>query len=302
MKRRHVLKLAALLPLTGCATDRTGAGGEVGAKTGQAGITTTQPTAGASGPAAESAAGASSSAPASASVSATRSAADPVASLSNQAPTSFGMHLPGIVDTVPTVHGSRTIALTFDACGGETDQALIDTLREYRVPATLFLARPWVEAHPDATRHLIADPLFRIENHGTRHVPLSANGQAAYGIAGTATLAEAREEIKGNAALLQRYGVRADWFRAGTAHYDDVALQLAEALGVKIAGFSVNGDFGATAAAGQVAANITAAQDGAIVLAHMNHPGSGTAAGVRQALDALSGGGVRFAFIDGTRP
>ena len=52
--------------------------------------------------------------------------------------------MPGIVDSVPTTPGARTIALTFDACNGAYDQALIDTLKEHRVPATLFLAQPWI--------------------------------------------------------------------------------------------------------------------------------------------------------------
>ena len=52
----------------------------------------------------------------------------------------------------------------------------------------------------------------------------------------------------------------------------------------------------------QVAGNIVSAPDGAIVLAHMNHPGSGTAEGVRRALEQLRGGNVRFTFVDGTSP
>lgn len=81
-------------------------------------------------------------------------------------PTQFGMHLPGITDFLPTQPPLRTLALTFDACGGEVDHALVDTLRELRVPATLFLAGPWIKAHPDFTRELANDPLFQLENHG----------------------------------------------------------------------------------------------------------------------------------------
>ena len=218
-----------------------------------------------------------------------------------QEPTQFGLHMPGIVDSVPTAPGARTIALTFDACNGEVDEALLDTLREHRIPASLFLARPWVEAHPDIARRLIANPLFMIGNHGTRHVPLTVRGQAAYGIHGTAGAAEAIAEVAGNERLLRSLGADPVWFRAGTAHYDDVAVRIANDAGVKIGGFSVNGDFGATAGAAEVAQQIVGAPDGSIVLAHMNHPGSGTAAGVAQAAAAL-GGGARFVFIDGTVP
>lgn len=219
-------------------------------------------------------------------------------------PQAFGTSLPGIVETVPTTPGRRTIALTFDACGGPAgsavDQYLIDSLREFHAPATLFVSSTWVEANPEATRHLIADPLFRLENHGTRHLPLSVTGAAAYGIPGTANPAEVMAEIDGNRALLASYGVASNWFRAGTAHYDDVSVDIARDRGVQIAGFSVNGDYGATASPGQVAANIEGAPDGAIVLSHMNHPQGGTGPGVRQALEALRGSDVRFTFLDGS--
>lgn len=221
-------------------------------------------------------------------------------------PEAFGTSMRGIVETVPVTPGRRTIALTFDACGGPSgsavDQGLIDALREFAVPATLFLSATWIEANPEATRKLAADPLFRLENHGTRHLPLSVNGQAAYDIAGTATPAEAIAEIDGNRTLLAEYRVESTWFRSGTAHYDDVAVDIARERGVTIAGFSVNADVGATAAADHVASAIMHAPDGAIVLAHMNHPTSGTGPGVRRALERLRDDAVRFTFLDGSWP
>lgn len=220
-------------------------------------------------------------------------------------PTLFGVSMDGIVDTVPRQTGAaRTVALTFDGCGGPggsgVDWEIIRTLHEFRVPATLFVSESWIEANPDTTRELAADPLFRLENHGTRHLPLTVNGRAAYGIHGTANPAEAMEEIEGNRKVLASYGVDSTWFRAGTAHYDDVAVRIAGDKGARIAGFGVNGDDGAQASPATVAARIVGAPDGAIVLAHFNHPGSGTAAGLREALTQLEGQDVRFVFLDGT--
>lgn len=280
MKRRDALKLAALAPLAplaGCAANRSQTATTAAVTATETSTTTT--VVGEKG--------------------ASISMLDP--SAYQQEPTQFGLHMPGIVDTVPTVPGARTIALTFDACNGEVDEALLDTLREHHIPATLFLAQPWVEAHPDVARRLIANPLFMIGNHGTRHLPLAVRGQAAYGIPGTASPAEAIAEVAGNDRLLRSLGAAPVWFRAGTAHYDDVAVRIATDAGAKIGGFNVNGDFGATAGAAEVAQQILGAPDGSIVLAHMNHPGSGTAAGVAQAVAPL-GGGARFVFIDGTVP
>lgn len=236
----------------------------------------------------------------------TTTAPPPPEAYADRVPQVFGTHMDGITDTVPTTPGTTTVALTFDACGGPAgsgvDQELLDTLREFRVPATLFLNSRWIEANPHATQSLIDDPLFLIHSHGTLHTPLTVAGQSAYGIAGTHNAAAAIAEIEGNQALLRSYGVESDWFRSGTAHYDDVAVQIAHDRGIKIAGFSVNGDVGATATANQVAASIRNAHDGAIVLAHMNQPASGTAAGVRAALEHMRDTNHRFVFIDGTVP
>lgn len=220
-------------------------------------------------------------------------------------PTRFGVAMEGIVETVPRdANADKTIALTFDGCGGpggsDVDWDIIETLREFNAPATLFVSESWIEANPDTTRELARDPLFRLENHGTRHLPLTVQGQAAYGIHGTAGPAEAMAEIEGNRNVLAEYGVNSTWFRAGTAHYDDVAVRIASDMGARIAGFSVSGDDGAHASADTVAARIVGAPDGAIVLAHFNHPGSGTAAGLREALTQLSDEDVRFVFVDGT--
>lgn len=202
---------------------------------------------------------------------------------------SWGTDLPGIVKTVPTVPGKRTVALTFDACGGGSgvavDTDLLAVLREFRVPATLFLNARWITANPALTEQLIADPLFSIQNHGTRHLPLSVSGQAAYHIPGTATLDEALAEVRDNQDQVRmKYGHEMTWFRSGTAHYDDVCVDMCNAIGVRIAGFTTNIDFGATAAASKVKAAVSGMPDGAIGLGHMNHPGSGTAAGVKAAL------------------
>lgn len=226
---------------------------------------------------------------------------EPVPSV-DRIPQMWGTHLPGVTTHVDTTHKRRTIALTFDACGGSAgsgyDTELIATLHEYAVPATLFLNERWIHTHPVETARLVDDPLFQIENHGTLHLPLSVTGRSAYGITGTRDAADAALEIESNKEfLLNAFGVESSWFRSGTAHYDDIAVELAHRLAVRIAGFAVNADAGATAEASTVAANILAAEDGAIVLAHMNQPGNGTAAGTRRAVEQLHAENVDFVHL-----
>jgi hypothetical protein len=47
---------------------------------------------------------------------------------------------------------------------------------------------------------------------------------------------------------------------------------------------------------------LSAAGPGDIVIAHFNRPGSGTAAGFRQALPRLHGGGIEFARLGDVLP
>lgn len=234
--------------------------------------------------------------------------ADPLAEFRTMQPTEWGTDMPGITTTVDTEPGVRTLALTFDACGGPlgsgVDTDLLGLLRGRGIQATLFLNSRWIDANPDLTRELAADPLFRIENHGTRHHPLSVTGREAYGIAGTADVDEAFDEIAVNQDIIEQItGERPRWFRSGTAHYDDVAVAVAASNGVGIAGYTTNLDAGATFTAAQVARELENAPDGAVCLGHMNQPTGGTAAGVRDGLDALGitdgseGGPVRFVHL-----
>jgi peptidoglycan/xylan/chitin deacetylase (PgdA/CDA1 family) len=223
-------------------------------------------------------------------------AADPatVASLyRGRRPTQWGMALAGVGTTF--VAGGKQIALTFDACRGACDEALLDTLQRNAVPAVLFFCAKWIDANPGRAAQLSANPLFDIGNHGVRHVPLSVTGRSAYGIVGTRSADEAVDEVWTNYNKITALtGRPPTWFRPGTAYYDDVAVEIVRDLGQRPLGFSVNGDKGATASAASVRSTVAGAAPGSIVLAHMNHPESGTAAGMSQAITAMRAAGWDF--------
>ncbi|MFI6156704.1 polysaccharide deacetylase family protein [Kitasatospora sp. NPDC051170] len=213
------------------------------------------------------------------------------------APTDWGLEVAGVLTALP--EGERATALTFDACGGPGgngyDADLIDFLRAHAVPATLFLNARWIDANPDTFERLAADPLFEIGNHGTVHRPLSVTGRSAYGIAGTGDVGEVYDEVAGNAnKLTALLGHPPRFFRSGTAHYDDVATRVVADLGERVAGFTVNGDGGATLSASEVRREVAGAGPGAIVIGHMNHPGGGTAPGVAAAVPGMLAAGRRF--------
>ncbi|WP_255771135.1 polysaccharide deacetylase family protein [Pseudarthrobacter sulfonivorans] len=226
-----------------------------------------------------------------------------VAEFGSRQPREWGLQVTGTAGK----SAARDIALTLDACGGPggtgCDQQLLGTLRKLNVPATLFLNERWIQANPALTAELARDPLFELANHGFLHRPLSVNGKSAYGIAGTTDIGQVYDEVMGNQAILQDVtGHVPGFFRPGTAHCDDVAAAIARRLGVVPVSFSINGDGGATFAPATVAAEVGKARSGDIVIAHVNKPGSGTAAGLAQALPRLLGQGATFAKLGAVLP
>jgi peptidoglycan/xylan/chitin deacetylase (PgdA/CDA1 family) len=190
---------------------------------------------------------------------------------------------------------AQDLALTLDACSGAYDRRLIATLVQLRIPATLFVTRRWLQANPQALRELLAEPeLFELENHGDQHVP-AVVGRQLYGMAGPAELEGVRREVSGGAqAVAQSAGRAPRYYRGAGAAYDAASLQAIAQLGYRVGGFSVNGDAGASLPAAGVARRVLKAGPGDIILAHMNHPRSGTAAGLAQALPQLQQRGLRF--------
>lgn len=202
--------------------------------------------------------------------------------------------MPGTVATLPA--GSSGTLLTFDCCGGPggnvVDQALIDTLNRAGVPAMFFLNARWIRATPGPAKSLAENPLFEIGSHGTRHVPLSVTGRSAYGIPGTASPAEVYDEVMTNQEVLHSLtGRTSRVFRPGTAFFDEVAVAIVRRLGLVPVSFSINGDGGATYSADTVFSQVNAAKPGDVIIAHANHPGSGTAGGIIRAIPALRSSG-----------
>jgi len=235
-------------------------------------------------------------------------AAEPAASLDSlkqemaarfagRAPHQWGETVSGVRTRLDT--RDRVIALTLDACGSGkgkgVDARLMDFLAQERIPATLFINARWIDANPDLFKRLAANPLFEIANHGMWHKPASTTGRSVYGIQGTKDAGELVEEIERNARKIEAItGKRPRLYRSGTAYYDEVAVEVAGALGHEVAGFSILGDAGATYGAARVTAELLKAAPGDIVICHMNHPESGTGAGIMAAVPELVRRGFRF--------
>lgn len=198
------------------------------------------------------------------------------------------------LDTSAPAH-ARDVALTLDACGGAYDRDIVVTLVRFRVPATVFVTRRWLDANPTATRELLAHPeLFEIENHGSAHVPAVVGG-TVFGLRGPRDVAGVEREIVGGAQAVNRAASQPPtWYRGAGAAYDAQGEQCVASLGYRIAGFSLNADDGATLGQAAVAQRLRRMQPGDIVIAHMNKPAGGTAEGLAAVLPELLARGYRF--------
>lgn len=213
----------------------------------------------------------------------------------HRVPGHWGLQLDGIQSRLPA--DAVGPLLTLDCCGGPggngVDHALFDALTRTGTPAVVFLNSRWIQANPGPAKALADNPLFELGNHGTRHVPLSVTGRAAYGIAGTASPLEVYDEIMGNQdRLFKLTGTVTRLFRPGTGFYDEASVAIVRALGLVPVGFSINGDGGATFPVATVLREVSSAKAGDIVIGHANRPGSGTAVGIARALENLRSRGI----------
>ncbi len=218
----------------------------------------------------------------------------------NQHTHQWGERVSGVLTKLKT--DEKVIALTFDACGGpygsEYDEALLTFLIEEEIPATLFVNQRWIHENRDTFKELAQNPLFQIENHGTEHLPLSVNGQSAWGIKGTSSPEEVVEEVLGNQEEIKRLTRRSPTlFRSGTAFYDEEAVKIVKELGLQVVNYSLLGDAGGTYSANAVASALLQASPGDIALLHMNQPNSGTGKGVKTAIPLLKEAGFSFVLL-----
>lgn len=188
------------------------------------------------------------------------------------------------------------VALTLDACSGAADLRILDALVGNGIPATIFATRRWLLRNPVALRLLIGRPdLFEIENHGAEHVPAVIGKQRPYGLAPAGTANGVFAEVMGGAQAVEAAtSVAPRWYRGAAALYSRDALDLIASMGFSIAGFSLNGDIGASATEQVARARIAAATSGDVIIAHVNQPTHPAGLGVVEGVLALKAKGFTF--------
>ena len=220
---------------------------------------------------------------------------------SRDAPSQDAPKLVEPVLRLPASHlGEIRVALTFDACEGATDTRILDALIVHDIPATIFVTGRWLARNADAFARMRARPdLFEIEDHGARHLPAIGYPTRVFGLKAAGSPQAVLQEVSGGAAAITAAGGAAPhWFRGATAKYDASAMEEIHGLGLKIAGYSLSGDGGATFSQIKTAHQIRSAHDGDVILAHINQPTHAAGAGVVDAVIAMQAQGVVFVRLD----
>ena len=197
-------------------------------------------------------------------------------------------------------NGARQVAITLDACMGATDMRILGPLIENRIPVTLFATRRWLDRSPATIALLRQHPdLFAVENHGAQHLSAVIGTARPYGLVPAGTAKAVAEEVRGGAeAITRAFGTTPKWYRDATALYSPDAMALIGTMGYRIAGFSLNGDFGASASARMAHKRIAGAKSGDIVISHINQPHRPAGAGVISGILALKDRGFQFRHLD----
>lgn len=211
-------------------------------------------------------------------------------------PNSWGENVDGVKRKIRT--DDKVIALTFDACGGESDgydEEIIQFLIDENIAATLFINSRWIDKFPEVFSDLADNPLFEIGNHGYYHKPLSVTGESAYGIRGTENIKEVVEEILLNdKKILELTGQKPRYFRSGTAYYDEIAVEIASELDYNVVNYNVLGDAGASFSKEEIISASNSATAGSIILFHMNRPETNIAQGIIEGITQLQDRGYSF--------
>ncbi len=208
-------------------------------------------------------------------------------------------HPSGLVE--PVLHVDQAhVALTLDACMGGFDRRIADMLIAKRIPATIFATSRWIRHNPEGLALLLAHKdLFEIEDHGAEHIPAVLGYVTVFGLQSAGTKDAVLAEVDGGAqSIREATGLTPLWYRDATALYTPSLLSDITSHGFKVAGFSLNADFGASLPAQSVAQRIKAAKGGDVIIAHINQPTRSSGAGVVQGVLDLAARGVRFIRLD----
>ena len=198
-------------------------------------------------------------------------------------------------DLHAVTHGTREtpkIALTFDACPAhdmKVDWAVLETLIATQTKATLFLSGKWMVRFPEAVQILAAFPQFEFGQHSYSHPHMTQ-----------LTEQKMVEELRTTQEIIKNLtGRTAAFFRPPFGEYNDLLLQTVRKLGMTTIEYEViSGDPSPTVGKTSLVKRVTAlAQNGSIIIMHVNGRGWHTAEALPEIIQNLKSKGFEFVTV-----
>ncbi|HTY37323.1 MAG TPA: polysaccharide deacetylase family protein [Bacteroidota bacterium] len=205
---------------------------------------------------------------------------------------------PAIQPVAPIVvlHGPRNLkvlALTFDACStvapSRYDEQITNVLIETKTPATIFLGGRWMEEEPEHTRQLASHPQFELANHTYSHPHLNALSDESI-----------RSELVRTQNILDSLtGIRPTLFRPPFGEYDERVVHVAASVGLRTVQFDLaSGDPDPGFTEARLIRYVTSmAQNGSIIVMHINKRGWHTAGALPEIISRLRARGFTFVTV-----
>lgn len=205
--------------------------------------------------------------------------------------------LPGKFENVKS--HAETVAITFDACDGQTDMRILELVKEERIPITLFLTGKWIEKNPNAVTFIKENKeYFKVENHGLNHLEAIENINGVYHLKTVKDEKGLEKEVIDNQRKIQQvFGVNADIYRTAGAVYDESSVRWIHEHSIEIGGYTIAADEGAKASKEEIIKNLSKVKNGDVILMHVNHPKSEVYEGFKDGLKVMQGKGLKFEFL-----
>ena len=201
---------------------------------------------------------------------------------------------------VVTANTHNHVAITLDACGGQTDMRMLYLLKEKNILATIFVTSKWLSTNPQAISFIKSYPeLFRVENHGQNHLSAVQGNTGPYHLPSVHTLAGLEKEVlSAEADIFARFGRHSSWYRTAGALYDEKSISWLESHNFHVAGYTVAADEGATASKPRIMEHMKKVSSDGVILMHLNKPRSQSYEGLKAGLEYLSSKNYTFGFLD----
>ncbi len=207
------------------------------------------------------------------------------------------------------VGGQKIAALGFDI--GEQnndfagyDASVIDTLRKYKIKATMYVGGKWMATHPERAQQMIADPLFEIGNHAWTHGNFRVLGKSEVENQIWYTQAEYEKQRQALASLdCAKSGMSAIPKRIPTFRFPYGTCNARSLKQVNDAGLPavqwnvVTGDPAKGQSAKAIARALLRMKSGSIVVAHANGRGWNTGKALKIAIPQLIKQGWKFVTV-----